>query len=76
MMKKGDRVRLTARAARSAAEGYCRLRRKHPPDWLHRCGTVQHTPGISSGNVLVIWDGLKGHDSRPKAALEPIDADR
>lgn len=71
--KRGDRVKLTEKVARTAQKGFCNLHRKVPSDWLNRRGSVAHTTNPGSGCVLVKWDDARWPDSWPKGAVEKVE---
>jgi hypothetical protein len=54
MIKRGDRVKLTARVA--AAFNNNKRRRKF--DWTDRCGVIERI-SINKVNALVLWEGRK-----------------
>jgi hypothetical protein len=68
--QRGDRVRLTNRAANMAMKGYAKLRRKQFHDWHARRGTVMFKPTVGGSCVVIKWDDAKWGDSWPKNAIE------
>ena len=64
MIAKGDRVKLTAAAARSKLQ-----RRHYFVDWAHRQGTVVSATGR---RVKIIWDGRISADTWVPKAVERI----
>lgn len=69
--KRGDRVKLTDKAARSAMKDFGGSRVRI--NWLERRGTVKGTPLATSGNVTIIWDGNRAYDYWPKGAVELVE---
>jgi len=75
---RGDRVRLTARAAARQTQGYRACPRRHVEgkrwvDWPNRCGTVTSTPIPGSSGVCIKWDGCRSTDSWPKGMVERVE---
>ena len=65
MVKRGDRVRLTARAAAA----FNNNRRPGKIDWTDRCGVVERVTA-NKANVIVRWDGRKSPDDVPIRSIE------
>ena len=65
MIRRGDRVRLTARAA----EAFNNNRRPGKIDWFARCGVVERVTA-NKANVIVRWDGRKSPDDLPIRSIE------
>ncbi len=68
---KGDRVQLTPKAAATANQGNCRLRRRRAVDWAARQGTVV---SCTARAVTVLWDGRRTFDQWSPAAIQPAGA--
>jgi hypothetical protein len=62
---RGDRVRLTRRAAEMMMRSS-----KRSVEWLDRKGTVKHTTNPGSSSVLIEWDDISTLDGWPKEAVE------
>ena len=65
MIKRGDRIRLTARAA-AAFNNNLRPGRF---DWTDRCGVVERITA-NKANVIVLWDGRKSVEDVPIRSIE------
>ena len=59
MVKRGDRVRLTASAAAAFNNNRC----PGKIDWNDRCGVVERVTN-NKANAIVLWDGRKSVDKR------------
>lgn len=75
MIGRGDRVRLTPKAAAAAKlamknGGY--VRRTPARDWVVERGTVWHTPQPGSACVVIRWDSAKSCQSWPRGAIELV----
>ena len=66
MIKRGDRVKITARAA-AAFNNNMRPGRL---DWTDRCGVVERITA-NKANVVVLWDGRKSVEDVPIRSIEP-----
>ena len=66
MIKRGDRVKLTARVAAA----FNNNKRPGRFDWTERRGVIER---ISNNKVhaFVLWDGLKSPDEVPVDGVEP-----
>ena len=65
MIKRGDRVKLTARAAAAFNNNM----RPGQFDWTDRCGVVERITA-NKANVIVLWDGRKSVDDVPIRSIE------
>ena len=65
MIKRGDRVKLTSRAAATFNNN-----KPHKFNWTDRCGVVERI-SANKANVIVLWDGRKSTDYCRSAALNP-----
>ena len=70
---KGDRVKLTERAAHTVQQGCIKVIRNRYPDWANRRGVVMHTPKTTSGCVRVLWDDRTTSEPYPKGMIEKGD---
>ena len=66
MMKRGDRVKLTARVA----VAFNNNRRPGQLDWIHRRGVVERI-SANKAFAIVLWDGRKSIDDVPIRSVEP-----
>ena len=65
MIKRGDRVKLTARAAAA----FNNNKRPSMFDWTARRGVVERIT-INKANVVVLWDGRKSTEVIPIRSVE------
>jgi len=65
MIKRGDRVKLTARAAAV----FNNNKRPSMLDWTARRGVVERIT-TNKVNVVVLWDGRKSQDYLPIRSIE------
>ena len=63
-IKRGDRVKLTSRAAATFNNN------KHKFNWTDRCGVVERI-SANKANASVLWDGRKSTDYVPIRSIEP-----
>ena len=63
MIKRGDRVKLTARAAAAFK------RRSDKFDWTDRRGVVERITA-NKASAIVLWDGRKSREYMPIRAIE------
>ena len=70
MIKRGDRVKLTARAAAAFNNNM----RPGKLDWTDRRGVVERITA-NKANVIVRWDGRKSPDDLPIRSIEPEPAE-
>jgi hypothetical protein len=66
MIKRGDRVKLTSRAAAAFNNNM----RPGQLDWTDRCGVVERVTA-NKANVIVRWDGRRSPDDLPIRSVEP-----
>ena len=65
MIKRGDRVKLTARVAAA----FNNNRRPGKLDWTDRRGVVERIT-TNKANAIVLWDGRKSVDDVPIRSIE------
>jgi len=65
MIKRGDRVKLTARVAAA----FNNNRRPGKLDWTDRRGVVERIT-TNKANAVVLWDGRKSVDDVPIRSIE------
>jgi hypothetical protein len=65
MMKRGDRVKVTARAAAA----FNNNKRPGKLDWTDRRGVVERIT-TNKANAVVLWDGRKSVDDVPIRSIE------
>jgi hypothetical protein len=70
MMKRGDRVKVTARAAAA----FNNNKRPGKLDWTDRRGVVERIT-TNKASAIVLWDGRKSVEDVPIRSTEPEPAD-
>ena len=65
MIKRGDRVKLTARVAAAFNNNWC----PGKFDWTDRRGVVERITA-NKANAIVLWDGRKSVDDLPIRSIE------
>jgi hypothetical protein len=65
MIKRGDRVKLTARVAAA----FNNSKRTHKFDWTDRRGVVERIT-TNKAAAMVLWDGRKSADDVPIRSIE------
>ena len=65
MIKRGDRVKLTARVAAA----FNKNKRPNKFDWAHRRGVVERIT-VNKVHAFVLWDGRKSPDEVPINGIE------
>ena len=68
MFRRGDRVKLTARAAAA----FNNNKRPNMFDWTDRRGVIERITA-NKANVMVLWDGRKSPDDLPIRSIEPAE---
>ena len=66
MIKRGDRVKLTARVAAAFNDN----KRPGKVDWTGRRGVIKRI-SANKAHALVLWDGRKTPDEVPIGGVEP-----
>ena len=70
MIKRGDRVKLTARAAAT----FNNNKRPGKFDWTDRRGVVERIT-TNKASAIVLWDGRKSVETVPIRSIEPEPAE-